>query len=663
MRAVRALFVNSGMLGHSSVASLIQDAVAHDPTVHATHINLASPLSLGERIMRATLCATPLGRTNLDYARWRSELHSGLLAARRIRDAGQATDVLHFHTQATAYASLALMAEVPSIVSIDITQRLASLEAPPALRFTYRPNITRDGTVFRNAAAIVSTSRWAAQSLATEYPDCAAKVRVLPYPVRLDRADAEWLDHRERRAGTGSVHFLFMGGDFPRKGGFDLLRAWRDGGFGDRHRLTIVSDWHIDARQFSAGIELVKGVRPYTRAWRDLWRAADVFVMPARAEAFGMVFQEAAAAGVPVIGPRINAVPEIVDHGVSGLLVPSGDDRALVAAMREMIASPDRRHAFGRAARARVEALGTIDRYGAALTRLLHEVAGKDAGGVSSRITVGAAMAGRRPSAIERLARALAGPLAPGPIRSAAGRMLDSVLDAATGGRGVTCLLPEGEVIRVSPRYRHASWNLDEYRSFRRSLRPGAVALDIGANLGSYALLFGQWVGSTGRVYAFEPVPEIRAALERHIALNDLTGVVVPVAAAASDATGRAPFATSGLHGISRLATAHQPAPLAVETITVDEFCAREAIRPDFIKIDVEGAELAVIRGARNTLRACGNELTVFVELHPSIWPVSDVTRESFETELASLGLEVEPPTDGIDPWLLEGVALRLRPR
>ena len=373
----RALFVNSGMLGHASVASLIREAVAQDPAVAAQYIDLAGPLTLRERVVRAALCARPFGTTNLDYARWRSELHSGLVAARRIRDAGQAPDVLHFHTQATAYASLALMADVPSIVSIDITQRLASLEAPPALRFTYRPNITRDGAVFRRAAAIVSTSRWAAQSLAAEYPECAAKVTVLPYPVRLDRTDPVWLDQRERREGAASVQFLFIGGDFPRKGGPDLLRAWRDGGFGDRHRLTVVSDWSIDERQVPTGVELVRRVTPYTQEWRNLWRAADVFVMPARAEAFGMVYQEAAAAGVPVIASRINAVPEIVEHGVTGMLVPPGDEPALVAAMREMISSPDRRHTLGRAARARVEAVGTIDRYGAALTRLLHEAAGK----------------------------------------------------------------------------------------------------------------------------------------------------------------------------------------------------------------------------------------------------------------------------------------------
>ena len=244
MKAVRTLFVNSGMLGHSSVASLIRDAVAQDATVHATHIDLARPLNLAERIRRAALCARPLGRTNLDYARWRSELHSGLLAARRIREVGDAPDVLHFHTQATAYASLGLMADVPSIVSIDITQRLGSLEAPPGLRFTYRPNITRDGAVFRKAAAIISTSKWAAQSLATEYPDCAAKVTraAVSGPsrsggrgvARSTRTPGGWC----RRPVSCSWVAISRGKAAPIFFAPGVAEAC-----GDRQRLTIVSDW------------------------------------------------------------------------------------------------------------------------------------------------------------------------------------------------------------------------------------------------------------------------------------------------------------------------------------------------------------------------------------------------------------------------------------
>lgn len=279
-----------------------------------------------------------------------------------------------------------------------------------------------------------------------------------------------------------------------------------------------------------------------------------------------------------------------------------------------------------------------------------------------ARRPFGEAHACRRPSTLERLGRALARPLGPGPLRAAAARALEGTLYLASGGRGLKCRLPEGEIVRVLPKYRHASWNLDEYRAFRRALAPGAVALDVGASVGSYALLFGQWVRPHGRVYAFEPAPAVRDALERHIALNGLGDVVVPVAHAVSDRAGRAPFVTPGLHGISRLAGAADAASTVVDTITIDEFCARARARPDLIKIDVEGAELAALRGARETIRACRGALALFVELHPSLWVSAGVTREAIEAELAALRLRLEPPASGGDPWSLEGVSLRLRP-
>ncbi len=657
MNRVRAVFVNSGILGHASVASLIADAIARDPGIDATHISLAEPNGPGERLLRAVMCARPLGRTNLDLARWRSEMHSGLVASRRLRrlmaSGTGRVDVVHFHTQATAYGSLGLMATTPAIVSIDITQPLASLEAPKALRATYGPNVAHDGAVFGRARAIVATSRWAADSLTRVYPECVGKLTVLPYPVRLEKADREWIELRRRRAAGGPVRFLFMGGDFVRKGGPDLLRAWQEGGFAPPHRLTLVTDWPLDDRRLPPGVEIVRGVRAYTQTWRDLWRDADVFVMPARAEAFGMVFQEAAAAALPAIGPRINAVPEIVDHGVTGLLVTPGDNRALAESMRALAASSDRRHALGEAARDRMEARGAIDRYGEVLSALVHEVA-------HSRYTVGVATPGRKPTALERVGRALAAPLRQGPLRSAAARLLEKALDVGSAGRGLECRLPGGEIVRVLPKYRSATWNLDEYRAFRSAVGPGAVVLDVGASVGSYAMLFGQWTRPHGRVYAFEPAPDIRAVLERHVAINDLDGIVVPVAAAASDANGRSRFVTPGPHGISRLAAAGESSPLLVETITIDEFCKREAVRPDLIKIDVEGAELAVLRGARDTLSA-RRDMAVFVELHPTLWPALGVTREQIEAELARLGLFLEPNAAGGDPWRLEGVALRLR--
>jgi glycosyltransferase involved in cell wall biosynthesis len=471
---VRALFVNSGILGHRSVARLLREAMAREPRIEATHVDLSEGLTTGERIVRRLMCAGPASGAAfpgaaLTLPRFRHELHAGVLAERRIRALerrGAAFDALHFHTQATAYASLGRMRRTPSVVSIDATQRLASQEAASSLaRLDYAPNAARDRRVFRAAAAIVSTSRWAADDLAADLPECADRIHVMPYPVPLDGFETTWIEERFARAAGGApaldpdrssedrsrrvddadrsmddldrriddanrsagdvdqssgdlyqsselhrpaddldrsrdfhrssksdlpnpdpdpdrpVRVLFIGGDFPRKGGGELLAAWREGGFASVARLTLVTDWPIGAAELPAGVEVRRGVAAYTAAWFALWREADLFVMPTRGEAFGMVFQEAAAAGLPAVGTRINAIPEIVSDGETGILVPPRDPRAIGDAMRRLIASPDLRRRMGRAARRRMERTASIDTYSNRLADLMVRLAQRGARG------------------------------------------------------------------------------------------------------------------------------------------------------------------------------------------------------------------------------------------------------------------------------------------
>src|ERR1700681_1202507 len=138
----------------------------------------------------------------------------------------------------------------------------------------------------------------------------------------------------------------------------------------------------------------------------------------------------------------------------------------------------------------------------------------------------------RQPGLVERLARRFSGlPMSPA-LRVRLKRLYVAALTLRSGGRGLSASLPGGEVIRVLPEHAHLSWNPDEYRSFREVVRPGMTALDIGANVGAYSLLLGQWVGPAGAVYAFEPSPRVFDGLVRHIELNHLAGVVHPVRAA-----------------------------------------------------------------------------------------------------------------------------------
>lgn len=384
---MRGLFVNSGMLGHGAFAGLMSHITALVPGLEARHVNLSCDLTAGDRLIRRLFSVRLTPRTgpaaNLDLRRWREELNVGLLAARRIAAAERhgTFDVLHFHTQATAYASLARMKRTPAIVSLDCTQHLASLEASSRLsRATYQANIVHDGHVFRAAAAIVATSEWAKRDLAAVYPDCASKVSVVPFPVDVDAFGEDWIAERAARSHANGYrpHVLFMGGDFPRKGGPDLLEAWSEGGFASRADLDVVTDWPLRAEKVPPGVRVIRGVTPYTDRWLTLWRGADLFAMPARHEAFGIVYEEAGASGIPSIGTGINAVPEIIQHGATGFLVPPGDREALVQALRALVDSSVLRERMGCAARHYVTARAAVPVYAAKLGSIIGNVVTDD---------------------------------------------------------------------------------------------------------------------------------------------------------------------------------------------------------------------------------------------------------------------------------------------
>jgi FkbM family methyltransferase len=287
-------------------------------------------------------------------------------------------------------------------------------------------------------------------------------------------------------------------------------------------------------------------------------------------------------------------------------------------------------------------------------------------------VVAGGANRFRRRGVIERIAGRAARWTVNPSIRRRLKRWYHYALNLQSRGAGLPRVLPGGEVIRVLPQYEYLGWNPDEYRAFREAVRPGMVALDVGANVGAYSTLLGRWVGATGAVFAFEPAPNVFDGLVRHIEINGLTGIVRPIAAAVGGSSAAAPFLLADSAGESRLAggsdtpaSSLQPPPARVRTIsvpvtTIDEFCARERLAPDFIKIDVEGAELQALRGARETIRARRGHLALFVEMHPSIWPALGFGREDLVSELRAQSLEAQPLIPVADMWALEGICLRL---
>lgn len=138
-------------------------------------------------------------------------------------------------------------------------------------------------------------------------------------------------------------------------------------------------------------------------------------------------------------------------------------------------------------------------------------------------------------------------------------------------------------------------------------IRPESVFYDIGANVGFYSLLASSLVGR-GKIFAFEPVPRNIEYLKKHLALNRITNVeVLPLAV--SDTVGTASFEVerSGFMGhLAHLPHIRQIAcqgATTVSTTTLDCLLAQGRILPpDCIKMDIEGAELAALRGARECI-------------------------------------------------------------
>jgi len=142
------------------------------------------------------------------------------------------------------------------------------------------------------------------------------------------------------------------------------------------------------------------------------------------------------------------------------------------------------------------------------------------------------------------------------------------------------------------------SFELNKQRLFERTVTPGSVVFDIGAHVGFYTLLSSVLVGTVGKVFAFEPVPRNLHYLYEHLRLNHATNVTVTEAAVA-DVCGTTLFDESANSATGHLST---QGALCVRVVNLDALVPREMPSPDFIKIDVEGAEWLVLTGARELL-------------------------------------------------------------
>jgi FkbM family methyltransferase len=150
---------------------------------------------------------------------------------------------------------------------------------------------------------------------------------------------------------------------------------------------------------------------------------------------------------------------------------------------------------------------------------------------------------------------------------------------------------------------------------FAKVVGAGSTIYDIGAHVGFYTVLSSQLVGSKGRVVAFEPFADNMSYLQRHISMN-LCENVTAFQIAVSDKNGVTGFLQGETSSMGRLSTS---GGLFVQTSSIDALLAAGKIPPpNFMKIDIEGAELLALEGAKSTMLE--HRPTIFLATHgPSI--------------------------------------------
>lgn len=161
--------------------------------------------------------------------------------------------------------------------------------------------------------------------------------------------------------------------------------------------------------------------------------------------------------------------------------------------------------------------------------------------------------------------------------------------------------------------------------SFYRLIKPGQTVLEVGGHIGYLTVLFQYLVGQSGKVVVFEPSAQNRLYLERNVIPD---GVVTVETNAVSDHEGEADFYVEDLTGQNNSLIADYQvfrdnvdgagvkATTTVQRVqltTLDAYCTARGLKPDFIKIDIEGAEKSAIFGGESTIRACQPILMVEV--------------------------------------------------
>ena len=196
------------------------------------------------------------------------------------------------------------------------------------------------------------------------------------------------------------------------------------------------------------------------------------------------------------------------------------------------------------------------------------------------------------------------------------------------------------KVISTQILWRHSYENFTT-NFIKTKINPGDTVLDIGANIGYFSVLFSEWVGRKGKVFAFEPEDINYHLLDKNLRINKCKNVILEKKAI-SDKEGRVKLFLNeeqrGAH--SFWGTEDKQNFIEIEIIRLDDYFFKKGIKVDFIKMDIEGAEPKALRGAEQLFSSTPHLKGIF-EFNPYMLKLAGEDPLAFLSKFTAWGYKL----------------------
>lgn len=362
----RFLFASALFTGNEAFFQNLKDALGRREDIEITWLPIE--LSPGEWFAR-------IPPFSLNFS-----LKNALVAFTRIRAlerGGKRFDAAFINHVTPAYFLRGFMKRVPTALCLDVTPRLLDrysswYETGSTLSTGLMEQFKRGRTreVYERSRALLPWSDMAKASLMADYGLDEEKILVLPPGINLRL----WQPPPTRDGVlqmTRKLNILFVGGHFVRKGGDLLLRV-------AQHPEFASCEFHMVTKTYQGprleNVFVHPDISPNSDELRRLYREADIFAFPTRADFSPLAVCEAMAMGLPVVTTDVGALDEIVDHGMNGFLVPVDDEQALLEKLLQLTQDHALRARMSTFARSKAERSFSLESNAAKIVDLLKDL-------------------------------------------------------------------------------------------------------------------------------------------------------------------------------------------------------------------------------------------------------------------------------------------------